>query len=452
MLRDTIPSTVCSGFLILLVLADIAAAQSSPQTTGPTAYRLVAQAQQNIDAPTRPWEPFPRLTTSHTIHGSVRGSAANQDVDNCIRSCLDNLSITSQPDLELFGYVQQGVTFNSESPSDRTNGPVLPNYRANDYQFNGLYFVSQRKIDPDHDRIQLGGRADLLYGTDGTFNLSDGLDQDISSGERFYKLALPQLYGNFYLPVGRGVSFKFGKFFTPVGNEVKYNPNNFFYSYYLTFNLQPGNHTGVLGETELTDSLHLRFGPNFGWNTSEGSNDAISYAGDLRYQSTDKRSELTFAFQTGRQQTRIVTTDANVTVYSLTLKQDVNRYWQIMVEHDLLVSDSRVGVSADDFEAYSLVGYMFRTINEQLSAGVRAEWLRDDDGFVTPHESISPSAPGSFYEVTFGLNWRPKAHIRVRPEIRYDHQSRDDRSQPTAFDDGNSADQWLFSCDAIWEY
>ena len=98
------------------------------------------------------------------------------------------------------------------------------------------------------------------------------------------------------------------------------------------------------------------------------------------------------------------------------------------------------------------MGYLFRNIDQHWRAGIRLEWLRDDDGLVRPFESTSPAAPGSYYEVTLGLNWRPRAHLRIRPEIRYDHQSRDNRSLPAAFNGGNSADQWLFSCDALWEF
>jgi hypothetical protein len=312
--------------------------------------------------------------------------------------------------------------------------------------------VGQKGIDSSSDQIQLGGRCDLVYGTDGAFHLSDGLDQNISSGHRFYKLGIPQVYGNLYLPIGRGVSLKFGKFFTPVGNEVKYNPNNFFHSYFLTFDLQPGNHTGILGETELTESVHLRFGPNFGWNTSENSNHAISYAGDLRWQSGDKQTELTFAMQTGHQRTRIVTADSQVNVYSLIFKQQITSDCQFLLEHDLLNSDSRTGIATDSFEAYSVASYLFYDLNPCWRAGVRFEWLRDDDGFLTEFDSDQKLAPGNYYDVTIGLNWQPKTHLRIRPEIRYDWQMRDDNSLPSSFDDGNSTHQWLFSVDAICEF
>ena len=389
---------------------------------------------------------------SHSIHQSVRGSRANQNADHILARLLDAAAECSRSNCEYFGYVQQGLTLNPDSPANRTNGPVVPNYRSNDYQFNGLYLVGQKNIDSSCNQIQLGGRCDMVYGTDGAFHLSDGLDQNISSGHRFYKLAIPQVYGNLYLPIGRGFSFKFGKFFTPVGNEVKYNPNNFFYSYFLTFGIQPGNHTGVLVETELTDHVHVRFGPNLGWNTSENSNHAISYAGDLRWQSRDQRTELTFAKQTGHQRTRIVAADSLVNVYSLIFKQQLTTDCQFLLEHDLLKSDSRTAVATDNLEAYSIAGYLFYYLSECCRAGVRFEWLRDDDGFLREFDSNQRLAPGSYYNLTFGMNWQANPHLRIRPEIRYDYQARDDKSLPGSFDNGDSSHQWLFGCDAIYEF
>jgi hypothetical protein len=78
--------------------------------------------------------------------------------------------------------------------------------------------------------------------------------------------------------------------------------------------------------------------------------------------------------------------------------------------------------------------------------------LRDDDGFLTEFDSDQKLAPGNYYDVTFGLNWQAKTNLRIRLEIRYDWQVRDDNSLPASFDDGNSTHQWLFSADAICEF
>lgn len=70
----------------------------------------------------------------------------------------------------------------------------------------------------------------------------------------------------------------------------------------------------------------------------------------MDWKSKDKRSEVYFAIQTGRQREVITTADSNVTVYSLILNQDFGQHWHYQLEHDLLVSDSRTGNTVDDFE------------------------------------------------------------------------------------------------------
>lgn len=163
---------------------------------------------------------LPLRPAEHTLHGAINGSSANTAADHPIANLFDKVSEQNPWGFELYGYLDQGVTLNPDSPDDRTNGPVLNNYRSNAYQMNALYLVAERKVNRDCDRLQLGGRIDLIYGTDAAFGLSKGLDENIvsDSASRFYKLALPQIYGNIYVPIGRGVSFKVGHFFSPVGN------------------------------------------------------------------------------------------------------------------------------------------------------------------------------------------------------------------------------------------
>lgn len=409
-----------------------------------------ANAQTN-PAPRRPPAPS-------TIHGSISGSQANPLVDpladHAIANLLDQISQTNPLGFELFGYLNQGVTLNPDSPRDRTNGPVLNNYRSNAFQMNGLYLVAQRKVNPDCCQIQIGGRIDTLYGTDATFGLSNGLDANIVSDEssRFYKLAFPQIYGNISLPIGRGVSFKVGHFFSPVGNEWLYNTENFFYSHFLSWNIQPATHTGVIMETKLLDSIEIQVGPNFGWNTVQDSNDSISWLGTIDWKSQNERSEIYFAIQTGRQREVITVADSNVTVYSLIMNQDLHDRWHYQFEHDLLVSNSRTDTPSDDFESYSIANYLFYTINHCWRAGTRFEWLRDDDGTLAGFDPTRPAAPGSYYNLTLGLNWQPRSHIRVRPEIRRDWQVRDSKTIAAAFDDGSSTNQWLIACDLLIEF
>jgi hypothetical protein len=99
-----------------------------------------------------------------------------------------------------------------------------------------------------------------------------------------------------------------------------------------------------------------------------------------------------------------------------------------------------------------LANYLFYKINDRWRAGIRFEWLRDDDGTLAGFTPTRPSAPGSYYNLTLGLNWHPRKHLRIRPEIRYDWQVRDSNAIAPAFDDGTSSKQWLIACDVLWEF
>lgn len=398
-------------------------------------------------------QPRPRrVAAAGTLHGSIRGTGANELADHRLANLLDCLSVQNPFGFEYYGYVDQGYTWNPDSPVDRLNGPVEVNYRSNDYQLNGLYLVGERKINPDLRRVQLGVRSDLLYGTDALLGGSSlGLDDNFSSG-RFYGLALPQLYANVYLPLGNGISCKVGKFYTPIGNEGLIATDNFFYSNYLGWNITPTTHTGVLVEGQLSETVQFQFGPNLGWNNSENTNHAASFLTGVQWTARDQRQRLNFAMQTGRQQGVISSGDANVTVYSLIFNHTINEKWHYLVEHDLLVSQSRIGSPDDDFESYSLANYLFYDISRDWRAGLRFEWLRDDDGTLVGFDPARPAAPGSFYNLTFGLNWHPRDHLRIRPEIRSDWQHRDSNAVPPAFNDNTSTTQWLISCDILWEF
>ena len=375
--------------------------------------------------------------------------------DHPLARLFDRISEQNRLGIELFGYFDHGYTWNPDSPTDRTNGPVLNNYRSNAYQMNGLYLVAQRKIDPNRDAIQLGGRLDQLYGTDAAFNLTSGLDENIvtDAASSFYKLAYPQAYANLFLPIGRGVSFKVGTFYTSVGNEAAYAPENFFYSHFLSYNIQPSTLTGFLGHAQLTDTIDISFGPNLGWNTIENSNNSVSYAGSVTWKSPNEKSQIQFAFQDGKQRTNITVADSKVMIYSLVLNQKVGDRCHYMLEHDLLISNSRTGTAVDDYEFYSLANYLFYDINDRWRAGLRLEWIRDDDGALTGFKANEPAAPGSFYNLTLGLNWHPREHLRIRPEIRGDWQVRDSSAIiPPSFDDRTSSNQVLLACDILWEF
>lgn len=386
------------------------------------------------------------------VHRPVHGITSTSRGEGPVATWFDQVSETNSLGIDFQGYFDQGVTLNMASPDDRKNGPIIQNYRSNAYQMNGLYLISERKIDSEAGRWQLGGRCDLLYGTDGSFGGSLGFDEKLASSNRFYNMAIPQLYANIFIPAGNGWSIKVGKYFCPVGNEWIMATPNFFYSHFLSYGLQPGTHTGMMVETNLTERWEIRAGPNLGWNTSEHSNQSPSFGGSTTYKLPELDTNIYFAWQTGRDQGEITVADAYVTNYSLIINTDLTSSLHWMLEHDLLVSRSQTGLAADDFETWSITNYLFYQIGPEHKLGLRVEWLDDSDGIVSGYETTRPSAPSDYVNISLGVNWTPARHLRFRPEIRYDKQFLRSGASPPAFDDGTSTEQWLLAADLLWTF
>jgi hypothetical protein len=112
---------------------------------------------------------------------------------------------------------------------------------------------------------------------------------------------------------------------------------------------------------------------------------------------------------------------------------------------------------------------MFYKVDCCWTAGVRFEWFRDDDGYrVAPagdyartgaFPNSNPASiggfEGNFYEVAFGLNYKPVSNpnLIVRPELRYDWFSGTQTGGAAGpFDDNNSKDQFLYGLDVIYLY
>jgi len=73
---------------------------------------------------------------------------------------------------------------------------------------------------------------------------------------------------------------------------------------------------------------------------------------------------------------------------------------------------------------------------------VRGEWFRDQNGF------RYSAGEASYYEVTLGLNWKPKNWLMVRPEVRYDWS----QAQLAPFDGGQQPDQFLLGIDGVIQF
>ena len=362
--------------------------------------------------------------------------------------------------LRLGGWIDAGVTYNSNDPADKNNGPTSYADRDSELQMNQLYLYLERPVNRQGTKWDLGGRADFMFGTDAyktqSFNHFDR--SLISSNDlRFYDIAFPQAYLELFAPIGNGLSIKAGHFYTIIGKEGVTAPGNFFYSRNYSFTWAgPFTHTGVLLNYPVDNHFSIDAGAVMGWDNVDREAGAWNFMGGVKWKNTDNSTSASLHVITGDYDENV---SANRTRYTLLINHDITSRLHYTFQHDYAFQDqwfSFNGVNPPQFPKtahwYGINNYLTYDVNDQLSAGLRAEWFRDHDGVRVTQSARGELSNGGaalngssgYYALTAGVNWKPLGWLKIRPEVRYDWADK-----AKAFDAGNKTDQFTFSTDVI---
>lgn len=341
------------------------------------------------------------------------------------------------------GWLDQGLTINTLSPRNRINGPVTFNDRSNDYQLNQLYSRLGRDVDANGCFWDIGGRVDLLYGSDSIYVDARGLEvrEDLSPKWNAQRdgLAMPQCYMEVYSPWGHGLSVKMGHFYSILGYESAEAPQNFFYSHsYLRQYSEPFTHTGLLAETRLGGFTVLA-GMTRGDDNWEDNNNDLGVTGGVKWEGFRKRTKIALCVDAAREQPDPST---NVrSVYSLVIQQKLGRNWECVLQHDY-GSEPGAGIDRSTANWYGLDTYLFYAINDAWKAGLRFEWFRDEGGARIP----GAMQTADYFELSPGINWKPSERLLVRSELRWDWTG---TPGYYPFGDGTRSNQLLWDFDVI---
>jgi hypothetical protein len=326
------------------------------------------------------------------------------------------------------GWLQQGITLNADRPADRFNGPNATNDRDREYQLNQLWLYFLRPTKTEGCGWDIGGRIDVVYGTDWRFGQCFGLENRFNDVNSFYGLILPQ----FYLEVAyNDLTVKMGHFATFTAYEVVPGAMNFFYShsYLMTGYFDPLLVTGVQAEYKLTDYWTTVGGFNRGWQEFEDPSDTLNFLGGLKWAGDDKRSTLSVMLDTGRQLgfTGVHDRTSCYVVFTHQLNERLSYASDLVVGREAHGSVVNPGDDADWFGIEQMFIYK---LSPKWSAGLRYEWVRDIDGariagignaLLTDRGwDGGPGFTGSFHDVSLGLNYRPHPNFVFRPEVRWD--------------------------------
>lgn len=333
------------------------------------------------------------------------------------------------------GWLQTGVYANEHGSSAGVeNGYPLGNVSQTGWHVQQLWLYAERQVDTGGYGVDWGFRADAMFGnnagyaqswSDGSF---DGEWNDSLTGDG-YGYAIPRLY--FALGFNRW-TLKLGKFDTIMGYETLAAPTNFFYSHSYLFNHEPITHTGALLNFAANDYLSFNFGLTTGADTGFGNDYgdfgvvggvnlqiteklALGYSVmwnnlhglDERYNNSktsggwdyygclysDKGEELLHTLLLTWNITERLTYVGQINYGSLSEKYDREGTWKI-------------------YEQFGFANYLFYTLTERLSLGLRMEWFRQNDLESKIHQNC--------YEMSVAANYKLNNWLTIRPEVRYD--------------------------------
>lgn len=406
----------------------------------------------------------------------------------------------------LYGWIEYGLGANNWGAP--FNGPITLGDRNWQGQLNQLYFVAENETNGETG-WDLGGRVDFLFGTDFFYTTALGLDaeplqplgiENIASWgfSKDYGLALPQLYADIAY---HNVTLRLGHFYSILGFEEVPAIGNFFYSHSFAMQFSPFTFTGSLGSWQPTDQTTIFAGITTGWNNFfdgqpttgafrilnpdyPGASDTSSFLGGINIQSSDETQTLSIMTTSGNEISTISRdpTDGSLvgnrtlvsTVYTNRLSDRLiyvfqnDNAWQFNAN----VAPGNVGQQAGTAQWYSFGNYLFWEFSPQWEGGVRLEYFRDNNGYIVSAPLRNEGQPGNpgfwaegfdgtFWELTFGLNWYPNNNWVIRPEIRYDWFSPNTTLTPRPYGKplgqgvgtgGNQLAQFYAGFDIIWQF
>jgi len=366
-------------------------------------------------------------------------------------------------------FANAGITYNATDPANNYNGPVTFGDRSGEFQLNQLNAYIQRAVATEGNKWDFGARFDVMFGTDAVFTQAYGAftnpawDLNLLKGDTnpFYGLAVPQAYAEIYAPLGNGLNIKVGHFYTPIGYETVPAVDNFFYTHAYTMQFgEPFTHTGVLANYAFNSNWSVMAGTVTGSETGGWDGNFSSQLGNwagiggVTWTSDSAATSLNVAGTYGGTSE---TSSQHWALYSIVGKHNITEKTHLILQHDHGFAGKAADGGLTDAEWYGVNSHLYYDIKDDLSVGLRAEWFRDQNGVrVFSPARTAGSLPGaSYFEITAGLNWKPKTWLNLRPNVRYDWvEDRGVGATATNFpyDAGNKDGQFTFSTDVTVKF
>jgi hypothetical protein len=349
------------------------------------------------------------------------------------------------------GYVDGGITANTDSPSNGLNFGHLYTDRANTPLLNQASIIVTRALDPKAIGPDFGFTFQGMYGTDARYtHFFNEFDRVVNSRYQF-DIVEADLLAHFPLVTDGGIDVKLGQYPTPIGYEVINPGGNPLYSHSYIFNFGiPIKHTGLLTTTHVSPLVDFYLGAdtgNLAWFGEKGrANDAFfHFIGGLGFNFLEGNLTVLALTHIGPE---------NSDLLGLPNVNSTNRYFNDVVVtlkwNDDLTFVTELNYIKDDItipglshpDAYGVSQYVTYVLNDMFTLQARGEIWRDNNGFFAaafpanfdftnlgrglPNTAFN-GGKATYEEITLGVNITPPGipdmfkGLKIRPEVRYDH-------------------------------
>jgi len=349
-----------------------------------------------------------------------------------------NAVMTAFSKTTLSGFVDTSLSISEKGANQALHGRVP--YQSGE-KMNGINLdVIQLSLASPLDESDwaAGYAVDLLFGPDASaYSVSTGAEAD--------DVAVRQAYVNTRVPVGNGLDLKMGVFDAIIGYEGFSNRDNPNYSRNMAYNLQPFNHTGVIGGYQVNDLVSAQFGvANTGSNIlmdrAADSSD-ISYMGSIAVEAPESMCALAGAtvyvgymeFGGGgdEQQNLYVGSTIPTPIDGLAL----GAAW-----------DNVQNIAGNGGDANILAGYISYQATDKMSLNGRIEYLDGDEGVLFNATSNGVAVDSEMLSLTGTVQYDLWDNVLTRAEVRWDSQEDGDGLY------GGDDDILTFTLNAIYSF
>ena len=349
-----------------------------------------------------------------------------------------NAVMTAFSKTTLSGFVDTSLSISEKGADQALHGRV-PYQSGNKMNGINLDVIQLSLASPlDESDWAAGYAVDLLFGPDASaYSVSGAGEAD--------DVAVRQAYVNTRVPVGNGLDLKMGVFDAIIGYEGFSNRDNPNYSRNMAYNLQPFNHTGLLGGYQINDLVSAQFGvANTGSNVltdrAADSSD-ISYMGSVAVEAPENFGVLAGAtvyvgymeFGGGgdEQQNLYVGSTIPTPIDGLAL----GAAW-----------DNVQNITGNGGDANIFAGYISYQATDKMSVNGRIEYLDGDQGVLFNASKNGVAVDSEMLSLTGTVQYDLWDNVLTRAEVRWDSQEDGDGLY------GGDDDILTFTLNAIYSF